>query len=59
MQESLEGKCVLVTGAARRIGAAIVKRLHGEGAPMAIHSRGSANAMSSSWLPRFVTSSIN
>jgi pteridine reductase len=42
VQESLEGKCVLVTGAARRIGAAIVKRLHAEGANVAIHYRGSA-----------------
>ena len=35
-------KVVLVTGAARRIGAAIVTRLHAEGARIAIHYRGSA-----------------
>ena len=43
MQESnLDGKVVLVTGAARRIGAAIVTRLHENGARVAIHYRGSA-----------------
>jgi len=36
---SLEGKCALVTGAARRIGAAIAQRLHAEGANVAIHYR--------------------
>jgi pteridine reductase len=41
-QESLDGKVVLVTGAARRIGAAIVTRLHAEGARVAIHFRSSA-----------------
>ena len=41
-EESLEGKVVLVTGAARRIGAAIVTRLHANGAFVAIHYRGSA-----------------
>jgi pteridine reductase len=40
---SLEGKVVLVTGAARRIGAAIVTRLHANGANVAIHYRGSAD----------------
>lgn len=40
---SLADKVVLVTGAARRIGAAIVTRLHAEGARIAIHYRGSAN----------------
>ncbi|HHJ12182.1 MAG TPA: pteridine reductase, partial [Chromatiales bacterium] len=29
--ESLEGKTLLITGAARRIGAAIVRMLHAEG----------------------------
>jgi pteridine reductase len=43
VQQSLAGKCALVTGAARRIGAAIVRRLHAEGASVAIHYRGSAN----------------
>jgi pteridine reductase len=42
-QESLENKVVLVTGAARRIGAAIVARLHAEGARVAIHYRSSGN----------------
>ena len=37
--ENLDGKVVLVTGAARRIGAAIVTRLHAEGARVAIHHR--------------------
>jgi len=37
----LDGKVFLVTGAARRIGAAIVTRLHAEGARVAIHYRGS------------------
>ena len=39
----LENKIVLVTGAARRIGAAIVTRLHDNGARIAIHYRGSAD----------------
>ena len=41
-EKSLAGKVVLVTGAARRIGAAIVTRLHADGALVAIHYRGSA-----------------
>jgi pteridine reductase len=41
-ERSLAGKVVLVTGAARRIGAAIVTRLHADGALVAIHYRGSA-----------------
>ncbi|MGR9093360.1 MAG: pteridine reductase [Gammaproteobacteria bacterium] len=41
-EDSLNGKVVLVTGAARRIGAAIVTRLHENGARVAIHYRGSA-----------------
>ena len=40
---SLDDKIVLVSGAARRIGAAIVTRLHAEGARVAIHYRGSAD----------------
>jgi pteridine reductase len=40
--QPLTDRVVLVTGAARRIGAAIVKRLHAEGANVAIHYRGSA-----------------
>ncbi len=42
MSENLENKVALVSGAARRIGAAIARRLHGEGARVAIHYRGSA-----------------
>ena len=40
--KNLTDRVVLVTGAARRIGAAIVTRLHGNGARVAIHYRGSA-----------------
>ena len=40
-ESSLENKVVLVTGAARRIGAAIVTRLQQNGARVAIHYRGS------------------
>lgn len=39
---SLENRVVLVTGAARRIGAAIVTCLHANGARVAIHYRGSS-----------------
>ena len=38
---SLKGKYALVTGSARRIGAAIAQRLHAEGANLAIHYRNS------------------
>lgn len=41
MGESLDGKVALVTGGARRVGAAIVRRLHGAGARVAVHYRGS------------------
>ena len=41
MTDSLEGKVALVTGAARRIGAAIARRLHAAGASVALHYRGS------------------
>ena len=37
---SLDGKVALVTGAARRIGAAIARRLHGAGAKVVLHYRG-------------------
>ena len=40
--DNLTGRVVLVTGAARRIGAAIVTRLHENGALVAIHYRASA-----------------
>ena len=39
----LNDKTALVTGSARRIGAEIVRTLHGSGANVAIHYRGSAN----------------
>ena len=38
----LAGRCVLVTGAARRIGAAIARELHAAGAALAVHYRSSA-----------------
>src|SRR3954469_8582263 len=41
MDESLAGKAVLVTGGARRLGAAIARRLHGAGASVLIHYRDS------------------
>jgi pteridine reductase len=44
MDASLEGKVALVTGAARRIGAAIVRRLHAAGASVVIHYRGAEDA---------------
>jgi len=50
MPESLSGKVVLVTGGAKRVGAAIVRRLHREGADIMLHYRGSereANALRS------------
>ena len=37
MESGLTGKVVLVTGAARRVGAAIARRLHGEGASLMLH----------------------
>jgi pteridine reductase len=39
---SLENHVALITGAARRIGAAIARTLHAQGADVAIHYRGSA-----------------
>lgn len=39
--EALAGKVVLVTGAARRVGAAIASHLHARGATVAIHYRNS------------------
>jgi pteridine reductase len=41
MSESLAGKAVLVTGGARRLGAAIAQRLHGAGAAVLVHYRDS------------------
>ena len=40
MAGSLTGKVVLVTGAARRLGAAIARRLHAAGADLMLHYRG-------------------
>ena len=41
MTESLAGRCALITGGARRLGAAIVRRLHSGGANVLIHYRDS------------------
>jgi pteridine reductase len=40
----LDGKTVLITGAARRVGATIARRLHAAGANIALHYRNSAAA---------------
>lgn len=42
--QTLNDKVILITGAARRIGAAIVTRLHANGARVAIHYRSSTKA---------------
>jgi pteridine reductase len=42
--QSLAGKTALITGAARRIGAAIAATLHAAGANVAIHCRGALSA---------------
>ena len=42
MGESLQGKAALVTGGARRVGAAIARRLHAAGASVLLHYRDSA-----------------
>ena len=44
MDDSLAGKSALVTGGARRVGAAIVRRLHAAGASVLIHYRDSEDA---------------
>ena len=41
MTESLSGSAVLVTGGARRVGAAIARRLHAAGANVLLHYRDS------------------
>jgi pteridine reductase len=43
MGDSLEGKTALVTGGARRVGAAIARRLHAAGASVVLHYRDSAS----------------
>jgi pteridine reductase len=42
MEGSLQGRVALVTGAARRVGAAIARRLHAAGASIVVHYRDSA-----------------
>jgi pteridine reductase len=42
MDAPLEGRSVLVTGGARRVGAAIARRLHAAGANLVVHYRSSA-----------------
>lgn len=42
MSAPLEDKVVLITGGARRVGAAISRRLHGAGANLVVHYRSSA-----------------
>ena len=42
MEQGMQGKVVLVTGGAKRVGAAICRRLHAAGAQMAVHYRNSA-----------------
>jgi pteridine reductase len=44
MDEALDGRVALVTGGARRVGAAIVRRLHAAGARVALHYRDSEAA---------------
>lgn len=41
MEHGMQGKAVLVTGGAKRVGAAICRRLHAAGAQVAVHYRGS------------------
>lgn len=42
MEGGVQGKVILVTGGARRVGAAICRRLHAAGASIALHYRSSA-----------------
>lgn len=44
MDPGLQGSVALVTGGARRVGAAIARRLHARGASLLIHYRGSGEA---------------
>jgi pteridine reductase len=41
MEQGMQGKAVLVTGGAKRVGAAICRRLHAAGAQIAVHYRSS------------------
>ena len=41
MEQGMQGKVVLVTGGAKRVGAAICRRLHAAGARLAVHYRSS------------------
>jgi pteridine reductase len=41
MESAMQGKVVLVTGGAKRVGAAICRRLHAAGAQIAVHYRNS------------------
>jgi pteridine reductase len=41
MEQGMQGKVILVTGAAKRVGAAICRRLHAAGTRIAIHYRNS------------------
>lgn len=43
MEQGMQGKVVLVTGGAKRVGAAICLRLHAAGANIALHYRSSAH----------------
>jgi pteridine reductase len=43
MSELLSGKTALITGGARRVGAAISRRLHAQGANLMLHYRASVN----------------
>lgn len=43
MEQGMQGKVVLVTGGAKRVGAAICRRLHAAGARLAVHYRSSAH----------------
>lgn len=42
MEQGMQGKVVLVTGGAKRVGAAICRRLHAAGAELAVHYHNSA-----------------
>jgi pteridine reductase len=42
MTDTLEGKSVLITGAAKRVGAEIARRVHAAGASVALHYRSAA-----------------